>query len=228
LISPIARRIVGARGVFMKRPSLFAGLVVLLVAWSCGGQGSGATTSSSGGAGGRAAGATGGSGGQVGEGSGGGAVACDPFTGAPCAVARGETCDYDGVAFTCFDPPNGGALCGACGLTADGGFVDYCGVGLTCLDSGKCAAFCCADGDCGPGGACDKTYLGDPSVGVCAAASSGGADAGTDAGADAGGSDAGGDGTGGSGGGGGGGSIVTEPACSVPATLPSGGACYMP
>jgi hypothetical protein len=192
----------------MKQPSFIFGLLALGVALGCSTGSGTSTTSSSAGTGGAGSGATG-SGGS-GVGSGGGFVTCDPFTGAPCQIAKGQTCDFDGVGFSCFDPPNTGTLCGACGLERDGGPVDYCGVGLTCLDSSKCAAFCCDDGDCGPGGACNKTYLGDPNVGVCAAGGAGGSA-----------------GSGGSGGSGGG-SGVTEPACGAPGKPPSNGACYMP
>jgi len=129
---------------------------------------------------------------------------CDPFTGAPCQLTMGESCDFDldGLPH-CFPPPSGAKLCDPCGVDpGDGGVADYCGVGLTCLDSNKCAAFCCDDGDCGKG-TCDKTYLGDPAVGVCVDAAPS---------PDGGVGDA--------------GPIAYQPACDAPAVPPSMGACF--
>jgi hypothetical protein len=138
--------------------------------------------------------------------AGGSAPTCDPFTGAPCLLPMGESCDFDldGLPH-CFPPPSGAKLCDPCGVDpGDGGVADYCGVGLTCLDSNKCAAFCCADGDCG-GGTCDKSYLGDAKVGVCVAAASipdgGAGDAGP---------------------------LPFQPACGAPAVPPSKGSCFKP
>jgi len=95
----------------------------------------------------------------------GGDIACNPFTGAPCNTAQGESCDFGGSDFKCYGPPNDVALCGACDDT-----TTFCKVGLTCLGDGKCTAFCCTDADCGTGGKCDL----DPQiltvgVGICVA-----------------------------------------------------------
>ena len=102
-------------------------------------------------------------------GAGGGSdLPCNPFTGVDCDLAGGESCDFDGVQFSCFPPDNTAKLCGSCGVDSpDGGAAQFCSLGLTCLDSNKCGAFCCNDGDCGAGGKCDKNFLGDPDVGVC-------------------------------------------------------------
>lgn len=137
------------------------------------------------------------------SGAGGSAPTCDPFKGTPCKPGHSCDIDLDGLPH-CFPPPSGAMLCGTCGVDpGDGGTADYCGVGLTCLDSNKCAAFCCDDADCGTG-TCDKTFLGNPSIGVC----TDGAVI-PDAGA---------------------GQPATEyqPACKVPVPLPSKGACYKP
>ncbi|APR86834.1 hypothetical protein A7982_12183 [Minicystis rosea] len=92
---------------------------------------------------------------------------CNPFTGAPCDLAGGQTCDWDGASFSCFDPPNVAKLCQDCGPGA------YCVPGMTCLESKKCTPFCCDDGDCGTGAVCNKVLIGDGHVGVCTATPSG-------------------------------------------------------
>jgi hypothetical protein len=77
---------------------------------------------------------------------------CNPVTGAPCDIANGETCDFDGTAFSCLPPPNDVSLCGDCS-----GLGEYCAPTLTCIVLGngdQCARYCCNDADCA-GGKCE-------------------------------------------------------------------------
>lgn len=150
----------------MKRALwVFGSLSIVVAVDGCssgsGGSGGGSTLSITGGGGATSTTAPGGS-----TGAGGGS--CDPFTGMPCDVANGETCDFAVPGFACFGPPpaNSRKLCQVCGQATDGGLTDLCGVGFTCLGSNRCAAFCCDDHDCGTG-ECDKSFGGDPDVGVC-------------------------------------------------------------
>jgi hypothetical protein len=189
-------------------PWILGSIALLTAAAACGS--SGASTGSGGTAGAAPSSSSSSGAGLAGTGGTGGKpmyTLCDPFTGLPCDLPGGQSCDWDGTAFSCFAPPNTAQLCDDCMLG------NYCAVGLTCLDSNKCSAFCCDDGDCGSGGTCDKTLLGDPGVGVCVIAGS---------------TPDGGTGDGGPGGGGGGGAPPEgqAPACNAPAQPPSMGACY--
>ncbi len=81
-----------------------------------------------------------------------GGYACNPVTGAPCALDAGETCDYQGDGFHCYaaPPANTAVVCSAC----DDTIGPACAPGNTCVpvDGGSaCARFCCVDGECGSG-----------------------------------------------------------------------------
>lgn len=143
-----------------------------------------------------------GGGGTGGTGGSGTTPNCNPFTGAPCNLAKGEVCDESGGAYSCFapPPPNDAKLCDPCGNTA----MHFCAQGMHCSGAHECYAFCCADGDCGAGGKCDFTISADPNVGLCTTGMPG--DAGT--------GDA--------------GKVVNAPACSAPAMAPSHGSCFKP
>ncbi len=109
---------------------------------------------------------------STGTGAGGAAptIPCNPVKDAECNIAGGEACDASNASpngFECFPPPNPTAVCGDC-------TNDYCADGATCVVAdgaasiGKCAKFCCTDADCGgAAGSCEKTFLGDPNVGLC-------------------------------------------------------------
>jgi hypothetical protein len=149
------------------------------LALSCGGNvvvdhGSSGSSGSSGGGG------HGGHGGHGGGGSGGDAPSCDapaiaasngacftnvgacnPVTGAPCAVDQGQSCDIGPSGFACFSGNNAEALCQSC--NNKGG--PFCGATLTCLSDERCTRYCCDDGDCGSGH-CDTHGVGG-GVGVC-------------------------------------------------------------
>lgn len=172
-----------------KAPWIFSSIAVLSLAtaYGCGNGGTGTTTVGTGGSTGTHmasstthasatsshAASTGTMTGTGGAGTGGSApsVACNPFTGAPCNLATGETCDkVKNGKFACFGPPNDVVLCGKCDDV-----TTFCKVGTTCI--GECTAFCCTDVDCGTGGTCHiKTG---ETVGVCVASSDAGPDAGS-------------------------------------------------
>ncbi len=116
---------------------------------------------------------------------------CNPITSAPCNVAAGETCEFDGSRFACVNMGgSGSAPCGVCGVTGS----EYCIQGFTCrgLES-KCTRYCCDDYQCAFGAQC--VMQPPTSVGICQATAgnllagfvgAGGADGGaTDAGHDA-------------------------------------------
>lgn len=136
------------------------------------------TSTSAGGSGGHATGGSGGAGtggmGTGGTGTGGmgtggstGPTGCNPFTSAECDLAGGFACDVaGGGAFACYGPPNSKQLCMPCASAANN---DFCLPRMTCHPMLQvCVAFCCDDGDCG-GGLCDKTVIGNATVGVCLA-----------------------------------------------------------
>ena len=75
---------------------------------------------------------------------------CNPVTNAGCEP--GYACDSSiKSTFMCYEPPNDGALCGACDVNEG----PWCTGGLTCTDDKECVKFCCDDGDCGTG-TCSK------------------------------------------------------------------------
>jgi len=96
----------------------------------------------------------------------GGAIACNPVTGAPCDSAAGEACDInenqDGYqCWTEADGPNTKGLCEECGQSAGA----YCKSTFSCV--GTCARYCCGDTDCGAGAKCDTSYGFPGGVGIC-------------------------------------------------------------
>jgi hypothetical protein len=134
---------------------------------------------------------------------------CNPVTGEGCAA--GETCDFDGKAFTCYSGSDATrTLCEDCGNE-----VGFCTAGSMCFASYRfepdavvltrqCARYCCDDADCGTGRCSFVLKTGDGqavSVGACVTddpAAGGAATAGSGGGA--GGAESGGGGGGGSGG----------------------------
>jgi hypothetical protein len=82
---------------------------------------------------------------------------CNPVSGAGCALVNGEACDlnYDTGLFACFPPPNSAPVCGDCDE-----LTLPCGSESTCVQPGDgsfgtCYRYCCTDADCGGDGVCD-------------------------------------------------------------------------
>lgn len=98
-------------------------------------------------------------------------IPCNPVYDMECDLANGGACDIngDGTAYICYnDQPYTTPACGDC--TTE----NLCMDGTTCqpVDAAQmtyqCMHFCCTDADCdGSPGACDKTFFGDPDVGLC-------------------------------------------------------------
>jgi hypothetical protein len=98
-----------------------------------------------------------GMGGQGNGGSTGGFDQCNPVTGAGCALVNGESCDLNSQTgtFACFPPPNSAPVCGTCDEVSM-----PCGSESTCVqpgagEPGTCYRYCCTDAECGTGGTCD-------------------------------------------------------------------------
>lgn len=96
---------------------------------------------------------------------------CNPVTNEPCSNTIGGHWGCHDLSllgqgrsgFVCLAVgADGGDQCGACDAPSGA----FCKGSMDCNSDGTCARYCCDDGDCGTG-TCDKTYLGDPNVGLC-------------------------------------------------------------